>query len=164
MKSWEWRLVPLAQRLQNYIVDAATGCHVFQGRIDGKGYAQIKIDGKQVLVHRYLWVQKHGPLTRDQHVLHRCDNRPCVNMEHLFLGNHKKNMEDKVAKGRSGHVLRGAMHKRPMAKLNEAQVIEIKSLLARGYRQADISRDYGVSRNIICDIANGHSWAYLDGS
>ena len=48
-----------------------------------------------------------------------------------------------------------------MAKLSEQQVIEIKSLLKRGYSQADIHRDFKVSRGVVSDIALGKTWNWI---
>jgi transposase len=49
-----------------------------------------------------------------------------------------------------------------MAKLTDEQVVQIKNLLARGYRQCDIAKDFGVSRSTINDMANGHTWAHIN--
>ena len=159
MKAWEYRLIPFAERVRmNIRVDSNTGCHEFEGRKDSHGYGQLKDKGKTVLVHRWIWQRKNGPT--DQQVLHKCDNPGCVNLDHLFIGTHKDNMADMAAKGRTNPP-RGYAHKRPMAKLTNEKVVEIKALLARGYKQSDIAKDFQVSRNIICDIANGHTWRHI---
>lgn len=61
---------------------------------DGYG----RVGSKQA--HRVAWEQTYGPIPEGLFVLHRCDNRPCVNPEHLFLGTNTDNMQDMVAKGR----------------------------------------------------------------
>ena len=160
MKPWEYRNIPFAERVRMHIrKDSNTGCHIFEGRRDGHGYGQIKDKGTPVLVHRWIWQQANGKTSKQ--VLHKCDNPSCVNIDHLFVGTHADNMADKVAKGRSKGVPRGYAHKRPMAKLTNEKVVEIKKLLARGYRQCDIAKDFGVSRNIICDIAIGNTWRHV---
>ena len=164
MKSWEYRKISFADRVFMHIeIDEVTGCHEFRGRKDGHGYGQIKNKGHGVLVHRWIWEQRHGSLSMDQQVLHKCDNPGCVNLDHLFLGDHATNMADKAAKGRSKNVPRGFAHKRPMAKVTQAQVIEIKALLARGYRQADVARDFRLSRQLVSDISLGKTWKHVDG-
>jgi len=68
---------------------------------DRKGYG-IKRFGKRgkQRVHRLAWEETHGPIPEGMHVLHHCDNPPCYEVEHLFLGTNTDNMRDKAAKGR----------------------------------------------------------------
>ena len=63
-------------------------------------YGAIKIAGDSVLAHRVAWELTNGPIPEGQHVLHRCDNPPCVNPSHLFTGSHADNMRDAFRKGR----------------------------------------------------------------
>jgi hypothetical protein len=67
---------------------------------DQRGHGQIRIDGKAVLTHRFSWELHNGPIPDGLLVLHRCDNRPCVRPDHLFLGTHKDNTLDAMSKGR----------------------------------------------------------------
>lgn len=163
MKAWEYRNIPFAERVAMNIFPMTDSCHEFRGRKDSDGYGQIKDKGRQVAVHRWIWEQAHGKILNDAHVLHSCDNRACVNLAHLHLGTHADNMREKMERGHSLNVPRGASHKRPMAKITEKEAREIKALLARGYRQADVARDYRVSRSMVCDIANGYTWGWIDG-
>lgn len=99
----------------------ASGCIEWRGRTMRKGYGAFDWHGKtNVGAHRIAW-----ELTYDdpgsQWVLHHCDNPPCVNPDHLFLGDHDINTADKVAKGRQ---VAGVEHGR--AKLSTAEVEEIR--------------------------------------
>ena len=162
MKCHDYAKLSFAERVhKDTVVNPETGCHEFHGRKDGKGYGQLKDHSRAILVHRWIWQRDHGPISSKQHVLHRCDNPSCINPEHLWLGDHKKNMEDKAIKGRSKNVPTGFAHKRPMAKLSDDQVIEIKRLLQRGYRACDIASDFGVSRCAISDINVGKTWTHI---
>lgn len=161
MKTWEYRKFSFEERVKMFTsINPLTGCHEFTGRKDSYGYAQIKLGKKQILVHRWIWMQKHGEISSTIHVLHKCDNPSCINPDHLFIGNHADNMADKAIKNRCNPP-RGAKHKRPMAKLTEEQVKEIKKLLKRGYTQADIARDFKTSRGIISDISLGKTWCHV---
>jgi FixJ family two-component response regulator len=92
-----------------------------------------------------------------QHVLHRCDNPPCVNPAHLFLGLDKENKADMVAKKRSawGEASGSAV-------LSEADVREIRSLIARGVYHRVIAERFGVSKTTVSDIHRKRSWYHLD--
>lgn len=82
-------------------------CWVWTGTVPKQpGYGRfntgIKLAGRWVIVnvHRYSWELHHGPVPAGLWVLHRCDNRPCVRPDHLFLGTATDNNRDMVAKGR----------------------------------------------------------------
>lgn len=64
------------------------------------GYVQISVNGKKMYYHRWIWEQKYGPIPDDKKVLHKCDNPACINVDHLFLGTQKDNVQDAVNKGR----------------------------------------------------------------
>ena len=162
MKAWQYRALPIEERILARIEQRDDGCHEFTGAKDTDGYGRVKDSGVGVAVHRWMWERKNGPIPSGKHVLHSCDNPACVNVNHLHLGTHDDNMREKAMRGRSSNVPRGAAHKRPNAKLTESQVREIKALLRRGYRQADIARDFKVSRMILSDIATGRTWTHVE--
>ena len=82
------------------------GCMEWTGApSDGYGNFSSRFFGRSVRAHRYSWFLKHGSLPIwDPHapvgILHRCDNRLCVNPQHLFIGTQMENMHDMIAKGR----------------------------------------------------------------
>ena len=162
MKAWEYRNIDIKKRFEdNKQIDFLTQCHNFLGFKTRQGYGKIKYKGKPYLAHRLFWILNKGELQENKCVLHHCDNPSCFNLDHLFVGTNADNVADKVAKNRQYRPLKGKDHLRPMAKLTEDQVMEIKSLLKRGYSQADIHRDFKVSRQMISDIFLKKTWSWL---
>lgn len=106
--------------------------------------------------HRISWHFTHGEIPAGMHVLHRCDNPPCVNPAHLFLGNDVDNSRDKVAKQRQA---RGERHGN--AKLTADAVRAIVALKGRSSPSV-VAAEYGVSRQRIDQIWDGAGWRHLE--
>jgi len=69
-----------------------------------RGYGIFWLNGRKVLSHRVSWEIHNGPIPKGMNVLHDCDNPPCVNPEHLWLGTHSDNIQDAADKGLLTHV------------------------------------------------------------
>jgi hypothetical protein len=81
-----------------------TACILWAKSRSSKGYGAAYYEGRQIGAHRLAWILAHGPIPPGMNVCHRCDNPPCVNVDHLFLGTPGDNNRDTVAKGRHrGH-------------------------------------------------------------
>ena len=102
--------------------------------------------------HRWIYEQTNGTIDRDLDVLHRCDNPPCVNPGHLFVGTHAENMADAVSKGRFAG-------KRVITKLTRDQVdlIRAESTGQRG-EQTTFAKRFGVTPGAIWRVIHGRNW------
>ncbi len=109
---------------------------------------------REALVHRIAWLLEHGSIPMGVHVLHRCDNPPCCNPAHLFLGTQADNIADMVAKSRQQSGERSGK-----AKLTWVQVREIRRrFAAREASFAELSSAYGVGRQAIDKIVKYQRW------
>lgn len=77
-----------------------SGCHLWIGALDRKGYGSFRSEGRTVRAHRLAWEREHGPIPDGLYVCHRCDNPGCVNPDHLFLGTQGRNLRDMARRGR----------------------------------------------------------------
>lgn len=128
-------------------------CITWTAAKDKRGYGVFRLGGRMVAAHRASYSFFMGYIPEGQSVLHRCDNPPCVNPQHLFIGTQADNMADKSAKGR---VLRGSAHQN--SKLTEADVKSIRANLRIGIPQSVIAVGMGVSQTTISNIAKGKTW------
>jgi len=144
------------------------GCWIWIGCKASSGYGQIGRGRRgegQMPTHRLAWELTNGPIPDGLWVLHKCDNPPCCNPAHLFLGTRTDNMRDCSAKGRllaqsnPAHLARGSRH--GVAKLKESDIPTIRKRLAYGDLQWDIARDYGVTQTAIWSVKTGKTWKHV---
>jgi hypothetical protein len=159
------RPVPTSIRFERY-VDKSGGpdaCWLWTGARGRKGYGQFYVEpGKApAKAHRFAWEQANGPIPDGLHVLHGCDNPPCVNPACLFLGTNADNQADMRSKGRGSTPphRRGAAHWN--AKLDEAAVRRARERHATGETNESIALALGVSRDCIRDIVKRRSWRHI---
>lgn len=132
------RLVHLLERC----VKTAGGCMEFHGCVQSNGYARATVRGKTDHAYRHVYRLANGvEIPSGIDVCHSCDNRRCINPEHLFLGTRKDNMQDAVKKSRvaSGMSL-------PQSKLSNSDKLRIKELAREGISYADIADQFNISR------------------
>lgn len=95
--------IQLSERLWFYVTpNDQTGCWEWTGSKTNTGYGRMSYQKKIVLAHRVAYEVCRGDVG-DHFVLHKCDNRLCVNPFHMMLGDHTANMHDMMRKGRARH-------------------------------------------------------------
>lgn len=142
------------------VVDPETGCWNWTGAVHKKhGYGAINIGGRTTRAHRAAFICATGNngLTPADDVCHRCDNRRCVNPDHLFLGTRKDNMRDCAEKGRI-RVPHLVGEDCPASKLSRDQVLAIR---VDNRSQRELGRLYGVDKGTIASIKRGKTWRSL---
>lgn len=141
--------------LSKILVNAETGCWNWTGAKYDSGYGQFYVRSKHYKAHRISYELHCKEIPTGLHVLHRCDNRGCVNPDHLFLGTNADNMADKVTKGRQSHTgILGSANGR--ARLTDADVAAIRSAI--GTTHHALAAQYGISQPQISLIRSGKRW------
>jgi len=141
------------------------GCINWIGAINKTGYGSFatgndighKIGNKSTRAHRVSYILFKGLIPDGVCVLHACDNRKCVNPEHLFLGTLKDNTQDMIKKKRHVH---GEIQWN--SRLNKNDVIKIMEFLDEGILHSEIARIFNVSMQTIADISQRKSWKEIE--
>ncbi len=127
----------------NVIPISRNACWLWNGTRHGDGYGHFKVDGHTEKAHRVAYELTFGEIPAGMLVCHSCDNPPCINPVHLFLGTDADNVHDRVQKGRSA------------GKVSLAQAAEIRSLYASGQMtQAAVGRRFGIGQDSVSRIVN----------
>ena len=122
-----------------------SGCHEWQAGLARGGYGKFQLPSKTVTAHRFAFEMVNGSIPKGLCVLHRCDNRLCVNVDHLFLGDIHENIKDMDVKGRRG----------TRSKLIVADVEKIKDMLSQRFSQQHIAKLFNVNQTTISRIKLG---------
>ena len=146
----------IEERFWRYVKKTKT-CWLWSGCKNNGGYGIIgtSVRNKLIIASRLSWKIHNGEIPKGTWVLHKCDNPPCVNPKHLFIGDNKINCMDLKQKRLN---LFGERH--PSAKLTDKKVKEIRNLFGKitGRKIAEI---YGVIPSNISNIKCGRSWKHL---
>ncbi len=157
---------PLAQRFADKVDRKGDDeCWPWIGCRDSKGYGRVQRGGRgsPARAHRIAFELTFGTIPRGASVCHRCDNPPCCNPGHLFVGENAENVQDKLSKDRQakGSKTAHAGECHHSAKLTDAAVREIRLLAASGRKQKDIAEHFGIRQNTVSRIVSGKSWSHV---
>ncbi len=134
-------------------VERKEGCWLWIGA-KHNSYGRVVLNGKDYRAHRVAYMLHNGSDPASGLVCHTCDNPPCVNPAHLFLGTHSENTRDMFAKGR--HPGGSGQNFRDKAKLTEAGVRFIRQ---SAESHAQLARHFGVDPDTIWKARVGRSWS-----
>lgn len=123
-------------------------------RVNAAGYGVVYLDGREQRAHRVVWVEAHGPIPEGSEVRHRCDNPPCIRLDHLILGTHAENMADAVERGRIAFGARNGK-----TRLSDEDVRAIRRRRSAGETCAVLASEYGVHNSTVARIGTGEARA-----
>ena len=141
----------LKERLLGRVSLSAKGCWEWRGSLDSSGYGHIGIAaGRNAKAHRVSYQIHRGQIPEGLMVCHKCDNRICVNPDHLFLGSHQDNMADRDLKRRSA-----AGERNGMSKITREIAAYIKH---SPLSERAIARELGLHRGTVNAVRAGRTW------
>lgn len=121
-------------------------CWEFTGGLN-KGYGVFSIESRAIIAHRVSWMMLRGPIPKGKLVLHKCDNRKCVNPNHLYIGTYSDNNYDRSMRyiGRIGKVSR----------FHEGEIWLMRRLFRAGINRYTIMKMFKISRRYLYNLMNG---------
>lgn len=145
------------EELKQYLLSRSdvveSGCREWQGCCGSHGYGQITFKTKGMITHRAMYEVFFGAIPKGKMVLHKCDNRRCINPEHLFLGTAADNTKDMIAKGRDNLDCN--------AKLSDEQVREIRELYFTNLSQIEVAKRFDISQATVSRVGTGISYWWV---
>jgi len=159
-------------RFLKYVNKIEGGCWEWTAAKSKRGYGMFGVNIRTVTAHRVSYELWKGPIPSGLLVRHKCDNRGCVNPDHLETGTSQDNSTDMVERGRSlkGDKNPSRLHPERVArgeqignaKLTYDDVVEIKVLLGFGVSGAQLAKQFGVRTSQISRINTGQRWSHVN--
>lgn len=133
-------------------------CWIWPGAKDRGNYGRLRFKSKDYTAHRASWIVHFGNIEENMLVCHKCDNPPCVNPEHLFLGTPKDNNDDKIKKGRQA-IFKG--EENGCSKLTANEVKEIIAWSKSGIKASIIAHNFNISKLYVYSLVSKVTWKHL---
>lgn len=165
-------LTPLdVARFWSKVKVTRSGCWLWLGRTNSKGYGVFDIGRTSVLAHRVAFALGNGVARGDLSVCHDCDTPPCCRFDHLFEGTNVENVADSMSKGRSrgpakgrdvvppGSRKRGSEHGR--ATLTEGLVLRIRAEASSGVTRKALEARYGLPKSTLGYLLRRKTWRHI---
>lgn len=147
-------------------VDMSGECWLWKAAVDNCGYGWFKLCGNMQRAHRVSMMLSGTVVPDGLCVLHKCDNPPCVNPAHLFIGTRRDNAKDRNAKHRqscgAAHSLACSGENHGSSVLENNDVREIRSLCGSGVAHWKIADKFGVHKSLISKVNLRSAWAHVE--
>lgn len=161
--TWAWHNHTQLERFEQKIFfGSPDGCWYWTGSTNPDGYGRIysRVNRRNLSAHRLSYIIHKGEIPDGLCICHSCDNRLCVNPDHLFIGTHQENMDDMYLKNRGKKAFGSSKWN---SVLKEEDVIEIIRLKKIGIKRKEIfSRLSTLSKTAIDDVLyKKNSWKHL---
>lgn len=154
--------LPLNVRLDLHTSpEPMSGCWLWTAGLKGGGYGALTVAGRGAVgAHRLSFERHRGPIPAGLFVCHRCDNRACVNPDHLFLGTKSENTKDMCRKGRHAKGVRCGRSRD--SRLTDASVAALRAaVLTGGFSQRECARWWGVHPATVNRIVTRKIWRHV---
>lgn len=146
------------ERFLSKVKKTDSGCWEWSAGKFQNGYGQFCVKNKTTKAHRYSYLQFNGEIPENMLVCHKCDNKGCVNPEHLFLGTHSDNMQDMLSKNRQVRLF-GESHFN--SKLTNDIVYKIRDLYKKNVKQVDIAGMFNIDKRLVNLIVLRKRWTHI---
>lgn len=150
--------LPVEPRFWSYSKIAESGCWEWDRGLNSNGYGQFTMNGKTYIASRVAYQLRFGDIPAGLFVCHKCDNRKCVNPDHLFLGTNYDNTLDRNMKGRTARI---CGEEKSNSILTEGIVQAILFLHRDNYKQIEIANKLGVNFRVVSNVVRRKIWKHV---
>jgi hypothetical protein len=157
-KKIETKMITKESLLKQIKIDE-NECWNFTGKIMSKGYGIINDSRVSKLAHRAMWELTFGPIPNGLFICHKCDNKLCINPDHLFTGTPADNTHDMMNKGRKRGGFKGLPGElSPCHKLTWSNVNKIRELIGQGVKNHVLAKMFNICSSQISEIKYNRAW------
>ena len=132
------------------LIKTSEGCSFWEGAVSTGGYGVLSFNGCYYLAHKLSYILTKGDVEEGKFVCHKCDNKTCINPNHLYLGSPKDNSIDIVKRGKIG-----------TSKLKHDDVVNILIENKSGVNGVELSRRYNISSSSVYMILKGLHYPHI---